>query len=70
MINNTYYIPSAQTVLTNFDTLFPNLTKIEPEDLLNPVMFHLWEKAMEAATDLTIMHKVLKEYNEAKRNNQ
>ena len=70
MISNTHHILSTQIVLDNFDTLFPNLKKIEPDDLLDPVMFHLWEQAMQAATDLTLIHKFLKEYNDAKRNNQ
>ena len=70
MISNTHHILSTQIVLDNFDTLFPNLIKIEPDDLLNPLMFHLWENAMQAATDLVHIHKFLKEYNETKRNNQ
>ena len=56
-------------VLNNFDTLFPKLTNIQPEELATPTLYELWETAMQAAIDLNIIQKYLKEYNAAKRFN-
>ena len=68
--NNINNILLTQMVLNNLDTLFPNLTNIQPEVLLNPSIFELWEKTMQAAINLSTIHKYLKDYNETKRFNQ
>ena len=54
-------------VLTNLDTLFPNISTLQPEDLVNPIIYNLWEQAMQATIGLTTIHQFFMELNESKR---